>query len=93
VSFISLGWPAREAVILTHAEVLAFSVRFYRCDFKQLSEDEVAKWAAIQSIDTDTLSVSIARQRRCSRDAGLGQPGNGVNDDGADWHDAWLAHA
>jgi hypothetical protein len=28
--------------------VLAFSVRFYRVDFNSLSEDEVAKWAAIQ---------------------------------------------
>ena len=28
--------------------VLAFSVRVYRVDFNSLSEDEVAKWAAIQ---------------------------------------------
>ncbi|MGB7846579.1 MAG: hypothetical protein WBL63_13255, partial [Candidatus Acidiferrum sp.] len=28
--------------------VLAFSVRLYRVDFNSLSEDEVAKWAAVQ---------------------------------------------
>jgi len=38
----------REAVILLMLTVLAFSVRFYRVDFNSLSEDEVAKWAAIQ---------------------------------------------
>jgi len=38
----------REAVILLMLTVLAFSVRFYRVDFNSMSEDEVAKWAAIQ---------------------------------------------
>jgi Dolichyl-phosphate-mannose-protein mannosyltransferase len=38
----------REAVILLLLTVLAFSVRLYRVDFNSLSEDEVAKWAAVQ---------------------------------------------
>jgi Dolichyl-phosphate-mannose-protein mannosyltransferase len=38
----------REAVIALLLTVLAFSVRLYRVDFNSLSEDEVAKWAAIQ---------------------------------------------
>jgi hypothetical protein len=38
----------REAVIVLLLTVLAFSVRLYRIDFNSLSEDEVAKWAAIQ---------------------------------------------
>ena len=38
----------REAVIVLLLTVLAFSVRLYRVDFNSLSEDEVAKWAAIQ---------------------------------------------
>jgi hypothetical protein len=35
-------------VIVLLLTVLAFSVRLYRIDFNSLSEDEVAKWAAIQ---------------------------------------------
>ena len=38
----------REAVIVLLLTVLAFSVRLYRVDFNSLSEDEVAKWAAVQ---------------------------------------------
>ena len=38
----------REAVILLLLTVLAFSVRVYRVDFNSLSEDEVAKWSAVQ---------------------------------------------
>jgi len=38
----------REAVIVFLLTVLAFSVRIYRVDFNSLSEDEVAKWAAVQ---------------------------------------------
>ena len=38
----------REAVIVLLLTVLALSVRLYRVDFNSLSEDEVAKWAAIQ---------------------------------------------
>ena len=38
----------REAVILLLLTVLAFSVRLYRVDLNSLSEDEVAKWAAVQ---------------------------------------------
>src|SRR5215469_13550177 len=38
----------REAVIVILLTVLAFSVRLYRVDFNSLSEDEVAKWAAVQ---------------------------------------------
>jgi hypothetical protein len=38
----------REAVIVLLLTVLAFSVRIYRVDFNSLSEDEVAKWAAVQ---------------------------------------------
>ena len=38
----------REAVILLLLTVLAFSVRLYRVDFNSLSEDEVAKWSAVQ---------------------------------------------
>ena len=38
----------REAVIVMVLTVLAFAVRVYRVDFNSLSEDEVAKWTAIQ---------------------------------------------
>ena len=38
----------REAVMVILLTVLAFSVRLYRVDFNSLSEDEVAKWAAVQ---------------------------------------------
>jgi hypothetical protein len=38
----------REAVIVLLLTVLALSARLYRVDFNSLSEDEVAKWAAIQ---------------------------------------------
>ena len=50
LSEVQYRWVGRhrEAVILLMLTVLAFSVRFYRVDFNSLSEDEVAKWAAIQ---------------------------------------------
>jgi hypothetical protein len=38
----------REAVIVVLLTVLALSVRLYHVDFNSLSEDEVAKWSAIQ---------------------------------------------
>ena len=38
----------REPAILLLLTVLAFSVRLYHVDFNSLSEDEVAKWAAVQ---------------------------------------------
>jgi len=38
----------REAVLVLLLTVLALSVRLYRVDFNSLSEDEVAKWAAVQ---------------------------------------------
>ncbi len=38
----------REAVIVLVLTILAFAVRVYRVDFNSLSEDEVAKWSAIQ---------------------------------------------
>ena len=38
----------REAVIVLLLTVLAFAVRVYRIDFNSLSEDESAKWAAVQ---------------------------------------------
>jgi len=38
----------REAVIVLLLTVLAFAVRIYRVDFNSLSEDESAKWAAVQ---------------------------------------------
>ena len=38
----------REAGIVVLLTVLAFSVRLYRVDFNSLSEDEVAKWSAVQ---------------------------------------------
>ena len=38
----------REALILLVLTVLAFSVRIYHLDFNSLSEDEVAKWTAVQ---------------------------------------------
>ena len=38
----------REAVIVLLLTLLAFSVRLYRVDFNSLSEDEVAKWTAVQ---------------------------------------------
>ena len=38
----------REAAIVLLLTVLAFSVRLYRVDFNSLSEDEVAKWTAVQ---------------------------------------------
>src|SRR5215472_3542172 len=39
----------REAVIVLLLTVLAFSVRLYHVDFNSLSEDEVAKWTAVQA--------------------------------------------
>ena len=38
----------REAVLLLLLTLLAFAVRLYRVDFNSLSEDESAKWAAVQ---------------------------------------------
>ena len=38
----------REAAIVMLLTALAFSVRLYRVDFNSLSEDEVAKWTAVQ---------------------------------------------
>ena len=38
----------REAVLVLLLTTLAFSVRLYHVDFNSLSEDEVAKWAAVQ---------------------------------------------
>jgi len=38
----------RELALVLLLTVLAFAVRVYRLDFNSLSEDEVAKWAAIQ---------------------------------------------
>ncbi len=38
----------REAAIVLLLTALAFSVRLYRIDFNSLSEDEVAKWTAVQ---------------------------------------------
>ena len=37
-----------EAGIVVLLTVLAFSIRVYKVDFNSLSEDEVAKWAAVQ---------------------------------------------
>jgi len=38
----------REALLLVLLTVLAFAVRVYRIDFNSLSEDETAKWLAVQ---------------------------------------------
>ncbi len=38
----------RELAIVLLLTVLAFAVRIYRVDFNSLSEDEVAKWTAVQ---------------------------------------------
>ena len=38
----------RELAIVLLLTVLAFAVRVYRVDFNSLSEDESAKWAAVQ---------------------------------------------
>jgi dolichyl-phosphate-mannose--protein O-mannosyl transferase len=38
----------RELVIVLALIVLAFAVRVHRIDFNSLSEDETAKWAAVQ---------------------------------------------
>ncbi|MGC2477785.1 MAG: hypothetical protein WA485_25830, partial [Candidatus Sulfotelmatobacter sp.] len=38
----------RELALVLLLTVLAFAVRVYRVDFNSLSEDEVAKWTAIQ---------------------------------------------
>ncbi len=50
LSEVQYRWVGRyrEAVIVLLLTVLAFSVRLYRVDFNSLSEDEVAKWAAVQ---------------------------------------------
>ena len=50
LSEVKYRWVGRyrEAVIVLLLTVLAFSVRLYRVDFNSLSEDEVAKWAAVQ---------------------------------------------
>ena len=47
VQYRCVGRP-REAVIVLLLTVLAFAVRVYRVDFNSLSEDESAKWAAVQ---------------------------------------------
>jgi len=38
----------REAVIVLALTILSLSVRLYHVDFNSLSEDEVAKWSAVQ---------------------------------------------
>ena len=43
----SFSWH-REAAIALLLGFLAFAIRVYRVDFNSLSEDEVAKWAAVQ---------------------------------------------
>ena len=50
LSEVQYRWVGRyrEAVIVLLLTVLAFSVRLYRVDFNSLSEDEVAKWSAVQ---------------------------------------------
>jgi len=50
LSGIQYRWVGRyrEAVIVLLLTVLAFAVRVHRVDFNSLSEDEVAKWAAVQ---------------------------------------------
>ena len=50
LSEVQYRWVGRyrEAVIVLLLTVLAFSVRLYHVDFNSLSEDEVAKWAAVQ---------------------------------------------
>ena len=50
LSNIQSRWLERygEALILLVLTILAFSVRVYRLDFNSLSEDEVAKWTAVQ---------------------------------------------
>jgi len=50
LSEVQYRWVGRyrEALIVLLLTALAFSVRFYRVDFNSLSEDEVAKWAAVQ---------------------------------------------
>ena len=50
LSDVQYRWVGRyrEAVIVLLLTVLAFSVRLYHVDFNSLSEDEVAKWAAVQ---------------------------------------------
>jgi hypothetical protein len=47
VQYPCLG-RCRELAIVLLLTLLAFAVRVYRVDFNSLSEDEVAKWAAIQ---------------------------------------------
>ncbi len=47
VQYRSHGWYREPAIVLLMT-VLAFSVRLYQVDFNSLSEDEVAKWAAVQ---------------------------------------------
>jgi hypothetical protein len=44
------GWFCRnrETVIVLALTILAFAVRVHRIDFNSLSEDETAKWAAVQ---------------------------------------------
>ena len=41
----------RDTVIVLVLTVLAFAVRFYRVDFNSFSEDESAKWAAVQQYE------------------------------------------
>ena len=50
LSEIQYRWVGRyrEAVIVLLLTVLAFAVRVHHVDFNSLSEDEVAKWAAVQ---------------------------------------------
>lgn len=50
LSGVQYRWAGRyrEAVLVLLLTVLAFAVRLYRVDFNSLSEDESAKWAAVQ---------------------------------------------
>ena len=45
----------REALIVLVLTVLAFAVRVHQIDFNSLSEDESAKWAAVQAVSAWTL--------------------------------------
>lgn len=47
---IKFSWLGRnrEAVIVLFLTILAFAARVYQVDFNSLSEDESAKWAAVQ---------------------------------------------
>ena len=75
-NIVALAGIGRPAIVLL-LTVLAFSVRLYRVDFNSLSEDEVAKWAAVQEYRHGHFAGVNSEHPMLPKDACLGEPGSG----------------